>query len=124
MERIQVLLDSEERDLFRRLARQQGLSLSGWLREAALTRAAEEQRVTPLSTIEELRKFWAASDARQAGREPDWEEHLAVLDASRRDGAGEVSAVTDDWRPDGDRPDARRATAARPGSRSPRRGRR
>jgi hypothetical protein len=93
MERIQVLLDPEERDLLRRLAKQRGLSLSGWLREAALARAAEEGRVSPLRTIEALREFWSACDARGEGREPDWDEHLAVLDASVRQGAGEVKGV-------------------------------
>jgi hypothetical protein len=90
MERIQVLLDPEERELFRRLARQRGLSLSAWLRDAGLRRAAEEGEVTRMRTVEALRAFFVACDQRETGREPDWEEHLAVLDASKRDGVGSV----------------------------------
>ena len=124
MERIQVLLDPEERELFRRLARQRGLSLSGWLREAALARATEEGRLAPLRTVEALRKFWAACDARAAGREPDWEEHLAVLDASKREGAGEVGTATDAGRSERDHPADRRPAAKRSSTRAERRGRR
>ena len=91
MERIQVLLDPEERDRFRRLAKQRGLSLSGWLREAALRRAAEESESTRIRTVDELRAFFAQCDDREIGREPDWEEHLGVLDASMREGVGAPS---------------------------------
>jgi hypothetical protein len=88
MERIQVLLDPEERDRFRSLAQRRGLSLSAWLREAALHRAAEESESTRIRTVDELRAFFAQCDARELGREPDWEEHLAVLDGSMREGVG------------------------------------
>ncbi|HEX2464009.1 MAG TPA: hypothetical protein VHR17_05225 [Thermoanaerobaculia bacterium] len=88
MERIQVLLDPEERDRFRSLAQRRGLSLSAWLREAALHRAAEESESTRIRTVDELRAFFAQCDARELGREPDWEEHLAVLDGSMREGLG------------------------------------
>ena len=88
MERIQVLLDPEERDRFRRLANQRGLSLSAWLREAAVRRAAEESESTRMRTVDELRSFFAQCDAREVGREPDWDEHRAVLDASIREGVG------------------------------------
>jgi hypothetical protein len=88
MERIQVLLDPEERDRFRRLAQQRGLSLSAWLREAGLRRAVEESEVTRIRTRDALRDFFAQCDVREVAVEPDWEEHLAVLDASMREGVG------------------------------------
>jgi hypothetical protein len=89
MERIQVLIDPEEKEQFRRLAQERGLSLSAWLREAALKRAAEEGQVPRIRSADALRAFFSERDAREAGREPDWEEHLEVLDASRREGIGE-----------------------------------
>jgi hypothetical protein len=94
MERIQVLLDPHERELFRRLARQRGLSLSAWLRDAALKQAATENEMPRLRSIEDLRAFFAECDAREVRREPDWEEHLAVLDASKREGLGPPAAET------------------------------
>jgi hypothetical protein len=93
MERIQVLLDPHERELFRRLARERGMSLSGWLRESGMRRAAEESRRTKLRSVEQLREFFAVCDAREVASEPQWEEHLAVLDSSKRDGAGDVPAA-------------------------------
>jgi hypothetical protein len=38
-------------------------------------------------SLEELKAFFAASDAREQGREPDWEDHLKVIEASMRSGA-------------------------------------
>jgi hypothetical protein len=89
MERIQILLDRLERERFRRLAQARGASLSAWLREAALKQAEVESRRTVMRSAEDLRAFFADCDAREIGTEPDWSEHLAVLDASRRQGAGE-----------------------------------
>ena len=86
MERIQVLLDPEEKERFRRLAQEKGVSLSAWLREAALKRSAEETRSSRLRTTDALRAFFAQCDLREAGREPDWEEHLEVMDTSKLDG--------------------------------------
>ena len=97
MERIQVLLDPLERERFRRLAQARGLSLSAWLREAALKQSSLETRQSKMRSVEALRAFFAECDARETGIEPDWTEHLAVIDASRRQGAGEPTwAAPDD----------------------------
>jgi len=93
MERIQILLDPMEREQFRRLAQARGLSLSAWVREAALKQSAEESRQSRMRSGDALRAFFAECDAREAGVEPDWAEHLAVLDASRRQGAGEPTVA-------------------------------
>ena len=99
MERIQILLDPGEREQFRRLAQARGLSLSGWVREAALKQAEVEGRQSKMRSVDDLRAFFAACDARETGTEPDWTEHLAVLDASRRLGAGEPTGAADAVRP-------------------------
>lgn len=93
MERIQVLLDSLERERFKRLAQTRGLSLSAWMREAALKQASVESRQSKIRSVEALRAFFAECDSRETGLEPDWPEHVAVLDTSRRQGAGEPSAA-------------------------------
>jgi len=88
MIRIQVLLDPGEKETFRRLAQERGLSLSAWLRQAALLRSAEESRASRLRSTAALRAFFAECDARELGREPDWSEHVDVLESSKREGTG------------------------------------
>lgn len=36
-----------------------------------------------MDTVEELRAFFSACDCREEGREPDWQDHLAVIEASK-----------------------------------------
>lgn len=85
--RVQVVVSEEERERFRREAERRGQSLSSWMREAALERAAE-QPVDRFATAEDVRAFFAACDAeREEGREPDWEQHRMVIEDSIRDGA-------------------------------------
>lgn len=85
MTRVQVLVPEEEREAFRREARKEGRSLSAWLREAGRARLASTK--TKHMSLEELNAFFAASDVREQGREPDWEDHLKVIEASIRSGA-------------------------------------
>ena len=83
--RVQVVMDEMEREAFRRAAAREGLSLSDWLRRAArdrLTAAAPRK----LATVDELREFFGECDRREAGREPDWEEHRKVIEESRARG--------------------------------------
>jgi len=37
--------------------------------------------------LRDLRDFFRAVDAREKGREPDWDEHLAVIGRSRAAGS-------------------------------------
>jgi hypothetical protein len=83
--RIQVVLDKEERERFRRRAATSGVSLSAWLREAGRQRLAAEDAKRRMSAAE-LAAFFAACDEREQGREPSWEEHLDVIEQSRARG--------------------------------------
>jgi hypothetical protein len=83
--RVQVVMDEIEREAFRRAALREGLSLSDWLRRAARDRLAAAAPPT-LSSTEDLRAFFAEIDARESGREPDWREHLEVIQESRASG--------------------------------------
>jgi hypothetical protein len=83
--RVHIVLSAEERAAYRAQATREGLSLSEWLRGAARRRLADEQGEA-LRTPEDLETFFAACDDREAGREPDWDEHLAVMQQSRAAG--------------------------------------
>ena len=87
--RLHLVLDEEEKERFRRRAEQEGVSLSEWLRDAARDRLAGTEPHL-LDTIERLRAFFAACDARESGAEPDWEEHRAVIERSRGSGAADA----------------------------------
>ena len=81
--RVQVVMARDEREKFRRCAERAGKSLSGWLRDAARAKAEEESSEVSLRTLEALDSFFAECDARETGREPDWEEHLRVIRAGQ-----------------------------------------
>jgi hypothetical protein len=83
--RVHLLLDPRERDAFRARATADGTTLSEWLREAARERLARTgpPRITSLADLD---RFFAERTAAESGTEPDWDEHLAVMERSRRDG--------------------------------------
>jgi len=85
MKRVQVLVDAAEEERFRRQAEREGLSLSAWLRRAGQERleAKGERRIT---SLRDLKAFFRAVDARERGREPDWEQHEGVISRSRASG--------------------------------------
>lgn len=85
-ERIHVILGSAEKERFRQLAVREGTTLSAWVREAARERAAAAEAREGLESAEELRRFFEECDLREYGREPDWEEHERVLEASKTSG--------------------------------------
>ena len=81
--RVQVRLDEKDLSSIRRLARRAKVSVSAWMRAAAraLLGEGEPRR---FRTGAELEAFFKECDARESGREPDWDEHLAVMQRSRR----------------------------------------
>ena len=89
MVRVQVIVEVEERELFRREAEGEGLSLSAWFRAAARERLARKQEKVRIRTGEELKSFFDDCDEREAGQgpEPDWQSHLAIIRESRGRGA-------------------------------------
>jgi hypothetical protein len=84
MTRVQVILDEAEKEAFRHVAREEGMSLSAWLRRAGRERLSARRGRPRIRTVKDLRAFFAACDRRERGREPDWEEHLAVIERSIR----------------------------------------
>ena len=72
----------------RRQAEREGQSLSRWLQEHGLEGLDERNAKKKLATGAELEKFFVECDRRENGRgqEPDWEDHLRVIDASQSGG--------------------------------------
>jgi hypothetical protein len=81
-QRIHVVLDDRERAAFQARAKAEGRSLSEWIRLAARDRL-EQVRPARISTLDDLASFFDACDLRETGREPEWAEHLAVVERSR-----------------------------------------
>lgn len=80
-----MVLDEEEQERFRREAEIEGRSLSSWLRQAGREKLAS-RRARRLSTAKDLAAFFKACDLREKGREPDWDQHRAVIERSQRGG--------------------------------------
>lgn len=80
--RVHIVLSAEEHARFQAQAKREGESLSEWLREAGRARLAAGERAR-LRTPADLDAFFAERDAAEPGREPDWQQHLAVIADSR-----------------------------------------
>lgn len=84
MARVQLLIPDEDRVRFAHQARQEGMSLSAWLRAAARERLERNQKHEKFNSEEEMRAFFEECHARAGpGPEPDWEEYLAILNESK-----------------------------------------
>ena len=87
MARVQLLIPDEDRDRIVHQARRDGMTLSAWLRVAAHERLERQQRFESFESPSDVEAFFRGCDALQgAGSEPDWGEHLDVIDESRRRG--------------------------------------
>ena len=87
MARINLVISDDDHDRFIYQARREGMTLSAWLRSAARERLEKAGRARPFESSEDVKDFYRASDtAAGPGPEPDWKEHLDVIDRSRRHG--------------------------------------
>lgn len=85
--RVQLVVPDVDHARFVRQARREGMSLSAWLRSAAHDRLERATASSRIRTPEDLAAFFARCDALPGPVvEPDWEEHLAVMEQSRRRG--------------------------------------
>lgn len=83
--RVQVILDDEDRAAFARRAAAEGMSLSAWLREAG-RRLLNSQETPSLRSPDAIRRFFDTLPEGGEGREPDWDQHVQTIEASRREG--------------------------------------
>ena len=87
MARVQLVIHDDERELFVEQARLERMSLSAWLRAAARERLGKRQSVMQFESPEDVMEFFrscAALDGPET--EPEWEEHLRVMNESRSSG--------------------------------------
>ncbi len=88
MARVQLVMADDDRDRFVHQARQEGMSLSAWLRAAARERLERRQRVNLFQSPEDVEAFFRSCASLEGPEaEPDWDEHLRVMDESRGRGA-------------------------------------
>ena len=87
--RVQVILQQDEKARIEREARRVCVSLSAWIRRAATDRVRSRAARDDLRDQNRLRAFFRDCAARQKreGREPDWEQHKAVLARSMVSGS-------------------------------------
>jgi hypothetical protein len=83
MARIHLIVGERERDAFRAGASAAGVTLSEWLREAARAQLTKD-RPERIASVEDLDRFFRACAEVEDGTEPEWGEHLAVMERSRR----------------------------------------
>ena len=84
MARVQLVIPDEDRDRFVHQARREGMTLSAWLRAAARDRLARNQQSRPFESPADLEAFFRSCDRLDGPSvEPDWEEHLQVINKSR-----------------------------------------
>lgn len=91
MARVQLVIPDADKDRYVHQARREGMSLSAWLRAAAHDRLAERQSGRRFRTAEDVRVFFERVHAfddleNELEREPDWDEHLAVINESKMKG--------------------------------------
>ena len=87
MARVQLVMPDTDKDRYVRQARREGLSLSEWLLLAAREHLDRKQKLEKFKSEEEMRAFFEECHERAGpGREPDWEEHLAVINESKMKG--------------------------------------
>ena len=88
MARVQLVMPDDDRERFVHQARQEGMSLSAWLRAAARERLKASQRVKLFESPEDVKEFFRSCAALEGPEtEPDWSEHLRVMSESRASGA-------------------------------------
>ena len=87
MARVQLVMPDADRDRFVDQARREGMSLSAWLREAARERLKARQQLKLFQSPQDVMEFFrSCADLDGPEMEPDWDEHLRVLNESRAKG--------------------------------------
>ena len=91
MARVQLVIPDDDKARFVKQARREGMSLSAWIREAARERLERRQSVKRFESPEDVVEFFrscAALDGPET--EPEWEEHLRVMNESRGRGVAKT----------------------------------
>jgi hypothetical protein len=84
--RIHIVVEPAEKERFRARARQEGMTMSEWLRDVARQALVRGEGGVEIRTLEELRAFFDRCDAREKGTEPDWSAHRREIEDSMGEG--------------------------------------
>ena len=84
--RIHIVVEPAEKEWFRARARQEGMTLSEWLRDVARQALVRGEGGTEIRTVGQLREFFDRCDQRETGVEPDWSVHRREIEESQQDG--------------------------------------
>ena len=84
--RIHIPIDEADKARYRLFAEREGKSLASWLRAAAEDRIRRASEAPSLRTRESLEGFFSQCDERERHPEPEWDEHLKVIERSRLGG--------------------------------------
>ncbi len=69
-------------------ANKEGQTLGAWFGTAAAERLEWKSRVQPFESVANLKAFFAECDKRESGGiEPDWGQHVSIIDEVRKRGA-------------------------------------
>ena len=87
MARVQLVIPDDDRERFVDQARREGMSLSAWLRAAARERLEASQNVKLFESPEDVKEFFRSHTGLDGPEtEPDWREHLRVMNKAREQG--------------------------------------
>ena len=87
MARVQLVMPDADREQFVEQARREGMSFSAWMRAAARERLEASRRVKLFESPEDVKEFFRSCAALDGPEmEPDWSEHLRVMNESRAAG--------------------------------------
>jgi hypothetical protein len=86
-DRLHIVVEAADKERFREIAGREGKTLSEWVRDAAREKAAASDEGRQLGSTDALEAFFAECDARETGREPDWESHRGVIERSMSHGS-------------------------------------
>lgn len=88
MEEVRLTISDQDHDRFVQQARKEGMTLSEWLQAAAIKRLEDAQRAEYFDSTIKVSAFFEECDAfKRPESEPDWEDHLKVIEQSISSGA-------------------------------------
>ena len=84
MAEVRINLGDSELERFHAQAQREGMTLSEWLKAAAIKRLEDAQRADHFNSTVKASAFFEGCDALKCPEsEPDWEDHLKVIERSR-----------------------------------------
>jgi len=77
--RVQVIFQETEKTELEHEAKLAKVSLSSWLRRAAMEKLTASKKSKSFSRASDLQSFFEKQTKREKGEEPDWNQHLDVI---------------------------------------------